>query len=131
MKYFTEIDGIGREFTFTRRGDRLTVDTADRSFDVDVVSLVDGAAFSLLVDGRSFDVILEPAATRGRDVIVQIEGERFPVTVEDERERAAQAVAGQRGGGRQEIIAAMPGIVARGQSRGRRDRVGRRGGRGP
>ena len=38
-------------------------------------------------------------------------GERFVVHVEDERERAAHAVAGHKVGGRRELRAAMPGIV--------------------
>ena len=109
MKYYTRVGDVEREFTFERVGDRLLASNGERTYDVDLASLVDGAALSLLVDGRSYDVILEPVG-RG-DVAVQIHGERMTVTVEDERERTASTVAGQRGTGKQELLAAMPGIV--------------------
>jgi biotin carboxyl carrier protein len=47
----------------------------------------------------------------GEDGVVQVVGHRFAVHVEDERERAAHAVAGNKQGGKQELRAAMPGIV--------------------
>ena len=68
----------------------------------------DGTAFSLLVDGRSHDLLVDSS---GGLTEVQYRGERLRVLVEDERERTASKVAGQQGGGRQEICAVMPGIV--------------------
>jgi biotin carboxyl carrier protein len=44
-------------------------------------------------------------------VLVQTRGERVQVMVEDERERAAHAVAGKHSTGRREITAVMSGVV--------------------
>ena len=51
------------------------------------------------------------AEVRGRDVAVQVHGERYAMTVEDERELAAARVAGNKPGGKRELRASMPGIV--------------------
>jgi biotin carboxyl carrier protein len=97
-----------REFVLERRGDALTARCGDRTYALDLQLVGDGTAFSLLVDGRSYDVV----ADIGREeVAVQLLGQRFVVHVEDERERAAHAVAGNKQGGKQELRAAMPGIV--------------------
>ena len=108
MKYFCKLDGQEREFTFERRGDRLCARSGDREYDVDLALVGDGAAFSLLVDGRSYDVV---ADVDRETVTIQLLGQRFVVHVEDERERAAHAVAGHKQAGKQELRAAMPGIV--------------------
>ena len=108
MKYFCKLDGEEREFAIERHGDNLVAKSGDRTFQLDLSLIGDGAAFSLLVDGKSYDVM---ADVQGEKVALQMVGERFQVHVEDERERAAHAVAGQKGGGKQELRAAMPGIV--------------------
>jgi len=108
MKYFCSLDGVEREFTFERRGDRLCARSGDRDYVLDLSLVGDGAAFSLLVDGRSYDVLAE---VQKEHVTLQIVGERFVVHCEDERERAAHAVAGHKPSGKRELRAAMPGIV--------------------
>src|SRR5690606_16032664 len=60
------------------------------------------------VDGHSYDVAAE---VEREQVALQMVGERFVVHVEDERERAAHAVAGNKASGKRELRAAMPGIV--------------------
>lgn len=108
MKYLTKLDGEEREFTIERHGDRLTARSGDRTFALDMSLVGDGDTFSLLVDGRSYDVV---ADVQREEVVLQMLGERFAVHVEDERERAAHAVAGHKLGGKRELRAAMPGIV--------------------
>ncbi len=108
MKYLTRMDGEEREFVIERHGDRLTARCGDVVRHLDLALVGDGAAFSLLVDGRSYDVV---ADIQKEDVTLQMVGQRFVVHVEDERERAAHAVAGNKQGGKQELRAAMPGIV--------------------
>jgi biotin carboxyl carrier protein len=108
MNYFCSMDGVEREFTFERRGERLYARTAGREYDVELSLVGDGAAFSLLVDGRSYDVHAE---VQKEQVTLQIVGERFVVHCEDDRERAAHAVAGHKAAGKRELRAAMPGIV--------------------
>ncbi|MCA8974048.1 MAG: acetyl-CoA carboxylase biotin carboxyl carrier protein subunit [Planctomycetes bacterium] len=108
MKYLARFDGEEREFYFEQTAAGLVAHCGDRSFALDLSLVGDGAAFSLLVDGRSYDVV----ADIGRGVVtLQMIGERFEVEVEDDRERAAHAVASNRPGGRRELRAAMPGIV--------------------
>jgi biotin carboxyl carrier protein len=108
MKYLTRLDGAEREFELTRENGRLVARSGDREFVLDVALVGDGAAFSMLVDGHSYDVVADVDRER---VAIQLLGQRFAVQVEDERERAAHAVAGQKQGGKQELRAAMPGIV--------------------
>lgn len=107
MKYFTTLNGEHGEFAFVRREGRLYAVSPDREQGIDVTLVGDGA-FSLLVDGLSYDVL---ADIEGGKVTVQMLGERFVVATEDERERAAHAVAGHKQGGRRELRASMPGIV--------------------
>ncbi|MBL8749367.1 MAG: biotin/lipoyl-binding protein [Planctomycetes bacterium] len=108
MKYLTKLEGEEREFTIERHGDRLVARSGDRTFALDMALVGDGDTFSLLVDGRSYDVV---ADVQREEVVLQMLGERYAVHVEDERERAAHAVAGHKAGGRRELRAAMPGIV--------------------
>lgn len=108
MKYFTALDGERREFVIERHGDALTARCGGATYALDLALVGDGATFSLLVDGRSYDVV---ADVNREEVAVQLLGHRFAVHVEDERERAAHAVAGQKQAGKRELRAAMPGIV--------------------
>lgn len=108
MKYLTRFEGEEREFTIERHGDRLTATSGDRTFELDVALVGDGATFSLLIDGKSYDVA---ADVQREEVSLLMVGERFVVHVENERERAAHAVSGHKVGGKRELHAAMPGIV--------------------
>lgn len=108
MKYWCKLDGEEREFSFVRRGDRLVCTSGDRVFDLDLSLIGDGALFSMLVDGKSYDVL---ADVQREQVALQLVGERFVVHVEDDRERAAHAAAGNKPAGKRELRAAMPGIV--------------------
>ncbi|MFY9345098.1 MAG: biotin/lipoyl-containing protein [Planctomycetota bacterium] len=108
MKYTTRLDGETREFVLERHEGRLTARCGDVEHALDLALVGDGAAFSLLVDGHSYDVV---ADIQKEEVTLQLLGQRFVVHVEDEREFAAHAVAGNKHGGKQELRAAMPGIV--------------------
>ena len=108
MKYFTKLGDAVKEFTIERRGGELLAKSGDKTFRLDLHLVGDGDTFSLLVDGHSYDVV---ADVQGEKVVLQMLGDRFVVHVEDERERAAHSVAGQKTGGRRELRASMPGIV--------------------
>jgi biotin carboxyl carrier protein len=108
MRYLTRLDGSTHEIELLREGGRLIARTGGRTHVLDVALVGDGASFSMLVDGHSYDVVADVERER---VTVQLLGRRFVVHVEDERERAAHAAAGHRPAGRQELRAAMPGIV--------------------
>jgi pyruvate carboxylase subunit B len=108
VKYFASTAAGEFEFRFEPRNGKLVAHAGERTFELDLSTIGDGTAFSLLVDGRSHDLVVEPC---DGGVMVQTRGQRLRVRVEDERERAAQVVAGHRPSGRRAITAAMPGIV--------------------
>ncbi|MFO1032251.1 MAG: biotin/lipoyl-containing protein [Planctomycetota bacterium] len=108
MKYLTRLGGEEREFVIERHGDALTARCGDTTYALDLRLVGDGSTFSLLVDGRSYDVV---ADVDREEVSIQVVGQRFVVHVEDERERAAHAVSGPKQGGKRELRASMPGIV--------------------
>lgn len=108
MKYTTRFEGEEREFVIERQAGRLTARCGDQMVELDLALVGDGETFSLLVDGRSYDVV---ADVQREQVAVQMLGDCFVVHVEDERERAAHAVASHKAGGKHELRAAMPGIV--------------------
>jgi len=108
VKYFARVLGREFEFSFEPRDGRLVARSGERTWTLDLSPTGDGTAFSLLVDGKSHDLLVEPA---DGGVVVQTRGERLAVAVEDERERAAHAVAKRKASGRRTITAAMPGIV--------------------
>ena len=108
MKYFATALGREFEFRFEPRDGKLLARCGERTYEVDLSPTGDGTAFSLLVDGKSHDLLVEPS---NGAVMVQTRGERVKVVVEDERERAAHAVAGAKASGKRSITAVMPGIV--------------------
>ncbi len=80
-----------------------------RSIEIDKEQLanareVEPGVYSVLIDGRSFEVRLGELA--------QLEGRRFRVQVRDPRD-AAKSAKSARGSGRQDILAPMPGKVIR------------------
>lgn len=108
MKYVVRFGGEEREIVIERSRDGVRARIGDTEHVLDVSLVGDGGTFSMLIDGRSFDV----AADVQRDkVSLLMLGGRYVAEVEDERERAAHVVAGNRAHGRRELRAAMPGIV--------------------
>ena len=109
MKYWTKIGDHERSYEFKHHGATLSALREDgKHFEVDLSAVGDGGAFSLIVDGKSYYCVLERANGR---TVVQVIGERVVVDVQDDRERAAQRVAGHKSAGRRTIEAAMPGVV--------------------
>ncbi len=108
MKYHCKLGSTECEFTFERSGERLVARSGEHEYELDLALVGDGSLFSMLVDGKSYDVL---ADIEREQVTLQIVGERFVVHCEDDRERAAHAVAGHKQGGRRELRASMPGIV--------------------
>ncbi|MEY3161157.1 MAG: hypothetical protein RIT25_1148 [Planctomycetota bacterium] len=108
MKYHCKLGDREVEVSFERRGGALFARFGTTEHRIDLSLVGDGGAFSMLVDGHSYDVL---ADTQRGQVTLQMLGERYVVQVEDDRERAATAVAGHKVGGKREVRAAMPGIV--------------------
>lgn len=108
MRYFTVVGDVEREFSFERRDGALFAKCGDRSYQLDFSTVGDGSTFSLLIDGRSLDVLVDRA---DGGLSVEVQGERVLVRVEDERERAANAVSSVRPSGKRQVRSAMPGTV--------------------
>jgi geranyl-CoA carboxylase alpha subunit len=109
VRYYCDVLGRERMFSFQRTEEGLLARRDDgEEFRIDLSMIGDGTAFSLVVDGRSYDCLVERA--RG-GVTVQVLGERILVRVQDEREKAAERVASAKGTGKRDIEAAMPGVV--------------------
>ena len=66
-------------------------------------------SYSILLNGRSYDVLVESAP---QHLIVTVQGHRFEIEVIDPRRWSRQA-GGRRGEGVENVIAPMPGKVVR------------------
>ena len=111
--YETSAGPQEQSYGFVLRGDRLVAVVGEgdgaRELDVELIPVGDGNVFSLLVDGLSRDVFIE--SLPDNKLAVQLDGERIVVTAEDDRTRAARAVAASRPAGKLEVEAVMPGVV--------------------
>jgi biotin carboxyl carrier protein len=108
MKFFVAVNGGRVELELSREAGVLVARVAEQALRVDLSPVGDGAAYSMLVDGRSYDVTIDPGE---RGLVVQLGGERVEVAIEDEREHAAHQLAGAQATGRRDVRAVMPGIV--------------------
>jgi biotin carboxyl carrier protein len=84
----------------------------DRPVDIDpermgAVTPVEPGVYSVVLDGKSFEVRMIPGAQQ-----VQVAGRRFTVEVRDPRNSSRRS-RDALGGGRQNVIAPMPGKVIR------------------
>jgi biotin carboxyl carrier protein len=91
-----------------RRTGRLTLD--GREVTVDCAQVGTQPIYSVLIDGRSYELLVHEAP--GEGLRISLGGRIYEVEVEDERTRALAAVAGRRGAdGETPIKAPMPGLV--------------------
>lgn len=81
---------------------------SDHAHQIDVATVADGEAYSLLIDGRSIDVGVEE---RGERVDVLVSGRRYPAEVLGEREWLARSIERSSGEGDRRVRAVMSGIV--------------------
>lgn len=74
-----------------------------------------GGRFSLLIDGKSYEVfarrVARPGEEKGQVYEISIAGQRFELRVEDEREKVLAGAAGTRETGEAKVRAPMPGLV--------------------
>ena len=105
MKYITTVDDQQFEIEVV---DEHHIRIGDRLLQVDFESVSGQPVFSLILDGRSYESFVYQGE---EDWDVLLRGRQYQVKVEDEREKAAHAVAGHKQSGKRELRAAMPGIV--------------------
>ncbi|MFO0980415.1 MAG: biotin/lipoyl-containing protein [Planctomycetota bacterium] len=109
MRYYVQIQSQIEEVEVTRAGEQLMVAHGGEQLMVSAATIDQGARYSLLVAGRSLDVIAE---MRGSQMLLIVNGHSHRIVVEDERERAARRISGARSSsGRQTVTSPMPGVV--------------------
>ena len=71
--------------------------------------------FSLLVNGRTYSVVFEPAPARGGSTVLYLNGRRYDVGVQFEKDLLLErfGMAAELTEGKAEVTAPMPGLVVR------------------
>ena len=107
MKYITTIGA--REFNLEILDDTHVV-LDGKTYEVNFDSIEDQPVFSLLVDGRSFEAYVYPMEGSWQ---VVMQGQNFPVLVEDEREKRLRSsmYGGATHSADFHLKAPMPGLV--------------------
>jgi biotin carboxyl carrier protein len=109
MKLWVTLDGHSAEIDFRSVNGRLVLEVEGRRLDADWVRLPDGETYSLLVDGRSYEVGVT-AGPDGLDVTWQ--GRTVPVEVKHPLEKLLQQQhAGAAHARHETVTAPMPGAV--------------------
>ena len=109
MKVWVTLDGHDEEVEFSTVGDRLVLEVGGRKLDADFVRLPDGRVWSLLVDGRSYEVSV---AKEGDDLMVTWQNHTVAVGARHPLEKFLSQQAGVRAKSAGETISApMPGAV--------------------
>jgi biotin carboxyl carrier protein len=110
LKILVTIAGRSRTVELSRR-DAHPVFTIDgREMNADAVAIAP-TLYSVLLDGRSFESHVRKAPAGG--LVVTIDGQEFPVTIEDPRQWQRHRTGSVEAEGRQQVIASMPGKVVR------------------
>jgi glutaconyl-CoA/methylmalonyl-CoA decarboxylase subunit gamma len=108
MKLWVTLDGRDEEVEFHAEGEHLWLDVAGRRLAADFHRLPDGEVYSLLVNGRSYEVRV---VQTGSVIEVTHHGTTLPVEVRHPLEKFVQASLRAAGTGGETITAPMPGIV--------------------
>ncbi len=112
MTYSADFQGRIYRVAVTATGSPAAVQLDETTYEVDFAP-VGGGLFSLLVKGRSYEV---DVVEEGEGVLaVWVEGEPHRIQFQEEgrRPRKAARAAGEVKGGRQTIVAPMPGKVVK------------------
>lgn len=109
MKVWVTMAGRDAEVNFRTEDGKLMLETGGKEFHADVVRLPDGEVYSLLVNGRSYEVAVTPEQG---ELEVFWAGTAIAVEVRDPLEKMLQQVTGGAAKSRGETITApMPGAV--------------------
>lgn len=109
MKAWVTLDGRDAEVEFRTEGGQLVIEVEGRHMDADFVRLPDGLVYSVIVDGRSYEVRIAPD---GEMLDVTWQGRTIRVEVRNPLEKMLlQQVAGRPRVQGETIHAPMPGAV--------------------
>ena len=115
MKFWVTREDHSAEVEFHTEGDRLFLDIEGRRLEADFLRLPDGEVYSLLVDGRSYEVRvtpLRPGDDGGAGVQVTHRGTVVPVEVRHPLEKLLQSQRPEAAaGGGETVNAPMPGLL--------------------
>ena len=109
MRLWVTLEGHDEEVEFRTEGERVWLEVAGRRLEADFHRLPDGEVYSLLVDGRSYEVRVTHA---GEAIEVSRHGATVPVEVRHPLEKLLQSTRREGlGAGGETITAPMPGLV--------------------
>ena len=109
MKFWVTMEGHESEVEFRVEEGRLWLEMDGRRIEADFHRLPDGEVYSLLVDGKSHEVRVSPAAD-GLEVTMR--GQTVPVEVRHPLEKMLRATQHKgAAGGAETVSAPMPGVV--------------------
>jgi biotin carboxyl carrier protein len=109
MRYYVHIDGREEQVDIVPRRDEIVAEHGGDRFHVHSACIERGSRYSLLVEGKSLDVIV---ASDGTGMTLIVNGRSHRVLVEDERERAARRISSSKSAsGHQAVKSPMPGVV--------------------
>ncbi len=110
MKVWVTRDGHDAEVEFTTVGGRLVLEVEGKKLDADFVRLPDGRVWSLIVDGRSYEVSV--VEEESGELRVTWQNQTVPVEARHPLEKLLLQQAGARAKTAGEtILAPMPGAV--------------------
>ncbi len=112
MKYSVMINDHRFAVDVVERADHLQLSIDGKHVEADWEWLTRDRDMSLLLDGRSYNLIIEP---ENGQLQIYYGGERFDCLVEDTRLAELRRLAGaaDNGGGEAKIKAPMPGLILR------------------
>ena len=109
MKFWLSHEGHDTEVEFHTEGGRLWVEQEGRRLEADFRRLPDGEVYSLLIDGRSYEVGVNPA---GQTLEVTVGGTMLAVDVRHPLEKLLQSIEHPGASTSGETVQApMPGLV--------------------
>lgn len=109
MKLWITQHGHSAGVNFTTEGGKVVLEVEGRRVDADFVRLPDGEVYSLLVEGRSYEVRVASGAD---SLEVTWQGRTIPVEVRHPLEKLLLQQQGAVGKSRGEVVSApMPGAV--------------------
>jgi len=109
MRLWVSLEGRDAEVEMTCEGGRMFLEMDGRRIEADFHRLPDGEVYSLLVDGRSWEVRVAPDVGV---LQVTVQGVTMPVAVRHPLEKALRASERTAGAGAGETLSApMPGVV--------------------
>jgi biotin carboxyl carrier protein len=114
VKFWITREDHSAEVEFHTEGDRLILELEGRRLEADFLRLPDGEVYSLLVDGKSYEVRVANGITSEGAPTLEVthRGRPIPVEVRHPLEKLlmSQKVAGPAAGG-ETISAPMPGLL--------------------